>query len=175
MSLTSRPAPEDLPAFYHGYVQQTSGADIIDAMRSALNRVHAAVSGMGEEAGAFRYAPGKWSVKEVLQHVIDCERIFAYRALRFARKDHIELPGFEENEYAPASMADRRSLHDLVHELELVRSTSIVLFQSFPDEGLDQKGIANGKPITVRAIGWVIAGHCDHHTRIITERYRTKA
>ena len=174
MSLTSRPAPEDLPAFYHGYVQQASGADIPDAMRSALQRFHTAVSGMNEEEGAFRYAPGKWSVKEVLQHVIDCERIFAYRALRFGRKDHIELPGFEENEYTPASMADRRSLDDLVHELELVRSTSTLLFQSFPDESLDQKGIANGKPITVRAIGWVIAGHCDHHARIIMDRYRLK-
>jgi DinB superfamily len=126
---------------------------------------------VSEQQAMYRYAADKWSLKEVIQHMIDCERIFAYRALRFARRDTTPLPGFEENDYAPVSGADARSLQDLMAEHDLVRTSSITLFRSFPPEALALTGTANGRQITVRAIGWVIAGHADHHRNVIEERY----
>ncbi len=171
MTYTARPAPGDFPAFYHHYVEEAVGTDILDALRSAQDTMRGVLARVPTEREGHRYAPDKWSIKEVVQHVIDAERVFAYRALRFARKDTTELPGFEENDWAPASEADRRSLADLMAEHEAVRATSLCLFQSLPPDALDRSGNANGRPITVRAIGWVIAGHSNHHASILAERY----
>lgn len=171
MSYATRPAPADFPAFYHRYVEQAVGADMFEAMRAAQEKMHQVLGGVAADRGNFRYGPDKWSIKEVLQHVIDAERIFAYRALRFSRNDATELPAFEENDYAPASQADRRTLKDLLHEYDVVRESSLLLFQSIPPEAIDRSGIANGRSITVRAIGWVIAGHSNHHATVLLERY----
>jgi uncharacterized damage-inducible protein DinB len=171
MSYAARPAPADFPSFYHRYVEQADGGDMLDAMRIAQRTMHEVLARVPIQLEAHSYAPGKWSIKEVVQHVIDAERIFAYRALRFSRGDRTELPGFEENDYAPASQADRRSLKDLLEEYDAIRQASLLLFQSLPSEALDRSGIANGRSITVRAIGWVIAGHSNHHATVLAERY----
>lgn len=171
MIATSRPACTDLPFYYHGYVAVVEGKDIADALLLASTHMHRTLDQVPEGRGDHRYAPDKWTIKEVLQHVIDAERVFAYRALRFGRNDATELPGFEENDYAPASRAHRRTMADLLKEHDAVRASSLALFESFDAEALASSGIANGHRITVNAIGWVIAGHAFHHVRMLKERY----
>lgn len=124
-----------------------------------------------EEKLAYRYAPGKWTVKEVLAHVVDDERIYAYRALRFARNDQTELPGFEQDAYAVHSGANRRTVESLLREFAAVRRSTVALFDSFDDEALARSGVADGKRSTVRALAYHIAGHELRHFNIIKERY----
>lgn len=174
MSYEVRPAAADFPSFYHRYMEEAEGADMLEAMRIAAEKMRQVLARIGPDMENHRYAPGKWSIKEVVQHVIDAERIFGYRALRFSRGDATGLPGFEENDYAPASQAERRTLKDLLREYDAVRSSSILLFESLPPETLDLSGTANGRSITVRALGWVIAGHSNHHVTVLSERYLPK-
>lgn len=119
----------------------------------------------------YRYAEGKWDIKDIIQHVIDTERIFAYRALAFARGDKTPLPGFEEADYAASALAGRRHLQDLLTELALVRQSTIMMFKSFTEADLLKTGTASGYTISVRAIGFVIIGHQNHHIKIFKERY----
>jgi uncharacterized damage-inducible protein DinB len=119
----------------------------------------------------YRYAEGKWTIKEIIQHVIDAERIFAYRALRFSRNDTTELPGFDENSYVDNAHADNRGLQDLLTEMSAVRHANIMMFKSFTAEDLMRKGIASGYSVSVRAFGFLIIGHQNHHMRIFKERY----
>jgi len=119
----------------------------------------------------YRYDEGKWTIKEILVHIIDDERIYAYRALRFARKDSTELAGFDQENYAVNSGANKRSIESILHEFETVRKATISLFESFTDEALTSSGIANGNKVSVRALGYHIAGHEKHHVNIIRERY----
>lgn len=121
----------------------------------------------------FRYAPGKWTTKEVFQHIIDIERVFSYRALCFARNERAPLPGMDENAYQAQSRAGHRKPDDIMRELETVRRSTVELFESFDEEALRGSGTANGKHVTVPALGWIIAGHAEHHLRIIRERYLT--
>jgi hypothetical protein len=171
MSFADKPAADEFPAFYHRYVEEARGTDMLQAMQGVSDALHALLRNAPAGLGDHRYAPGKWSVKEVLQHVIDAERIFAYRALRFARNDASELPGFDEDAYAPSAEADRRELADLLMEHDAVREASLRLFQSFTPAMLQRSGIANQRNISVRAIGWTIAGHAQHHVRVLAERY----
>jgi uncharacterized damage-inducible protein DinB len=124
-----------------------------------------------EERLAFRYAEGKWTIKEILAHVIDDERIYAYRALRFARNDETELPGFEQDAYALNSGANARTVESLLEEFASVRRATITLFDSFDDEALTRSGVADGKRTTVRALAYHLAGHELRHMNIIKERY----
>jgi len=119
----------------------------------------------------YRYAEGKWDIKDIIQHIIDSERIFAYRALCIARGDKTPLPGFEENEYAAAADAGRRHLQDLLTELSMVRQSNIFLFKSFREKELNQIGVANNFTVSARAFGFLIIGHQNHHIRIFKERY----
>lgn len=171
MSLSIRPTPEEFPPFYQGYVEKAEGPDLLEALRIAEQRLHDVLKTVSEDKAGFRYAPGKWSIKEVVQHLIDCERVFAYRALRFARKDTTPLPGFEENDYAPAAEADRLTLDALMRELDVVRASTMLMIQGFPPGALERSGTSNGRPISVRAICWVIAGHSNHHAAVLAERY----
>ena len=118
-----------------------------------------------------RYAPGKWSVKEVVGHMIDGERVFSYRALRVARADTTPLPGFDENAWVPAAHFDRRPMPDLVADYQTVRAATVALFSSFEEEALVRMGTANDQPISVRALAHMIAGHELHHVAILRERY----
>lgn len=131
----------------------------------------AAMSDIPASKHDFAYAPGKWTLKEVFQHVIDTERILAYRALCFARKESQSLPGFDENSYAAVSKAAKRQWKDLSEEFGLVRKASICLFRSFDSEQMEAGGVANGSPLYVAGLGFILAGHCQHHLNIIKERY----
>jgi hypothetical protein len=166
-----RPAPTEYAANFEKYVSLVPGNDIVaalDAQRLQMAQLFAARS---ERDGNFRYAADKWTVKEVLGHVIDAERIFAYRALRIARADRTPLPGFEQDDYVRAGAFGERSLADLAEEFALVRSASSALFHSLSDEAWMRRGVASNHELTVRALAFIIAGHELYHREILNERY----
>jgi uncharacterized damage-inducible protein DinB len=162
-----------VPAFYRGYVDHVKSFDLFQVLSEANQQTLRLVRAIPEGKGTFRYAPEKWSVKELLCHVIDAERIFAYRALRFARNDVTALAGFEEKDYAPQANADKRTLLQIADELEHLRQSTIDLYKSFSPEMLNRKGSANETEISVVNLGFVIAGHETHHRLILAERYLT--
>ena len=166
------PAETEYAPFYKGYVNSVADQDIVSSLKTTAVEFEKTISMFSEAQGDHRYAPGKWSVKELVQHMVDTERIMSYRALTFARQDTNALPGFEENDYAACSNADRRSLAELVEEFKLVRQSTIALFRSFTDEMLVLQGNANGRSMSVRALGYTIAGHVKHHTGILEQRYK---
>lgn len=167
----ARPPLDEVPPFYHGYVQEAVGSDVCEALVSAAAAVQTLFGAIPEERGDHRYAPGKWSVKDVLLHLVDAERVFAYRALRFARMDGTPLPGFDEDAYVPAARADKRTLAGLLEEHRAVHASTLALFRSLGAEELLRTGEANGRIISVRAIGWATAGHALHHASVVRERY----
>jgi hypothetical protein len=162
---------EEIPAFYHRYVEPLKEQNLIDALEQTSRKVLHYLGDLEESNGDFRYAPGKWSVKEVLGHMLDAERVFSFRALTFARNDKTELPGFDENAYAPETNAASRTIADLVLEASRLRATSLDLFKSFTPEMLGRIGTANKGNFTVRGIGYIIAGHELHHLTILQDRY----
>ncbi|MCW4470098.1 DinB family protein [Flavobacterium sp. MFBS3-15] len=119
----------------------------------------------------YRYAEGKWTIKDILQHIIDSERVFAYRALRFSRNDSTMLPGFDENDFAANADGERRSINDLLTEMSALRHANIMMFKSFSNEAMLRKGIASGYTVSVRALGFMLIGHQNHHIKIFKERY----
>jgi uncharacterized damage-inducible protein DinB len=168
---TTRPEPTEYAAFYEKYVALVPGNDIVailDAQRLQMAQLFAARS---ERDGNFRYAADKWTVKEVLGHISDSERIFAYRALRIARADATPLSGFEQDDYVRAGAFGERSLADLAEEFALVRSSTSALFHSLGKEAWLRRGTANKNEVTVRALAFIIAGHELHHRDILKERY----
>ena len=171
MNALDRPELEEVDAFYRGYISTADGIDLFAALQRASDRFTAIMATVPADRGDHRYAEGKWSIKEMLQHLIDTERIMAYRALCFARGESTALPGFDENDYAAASEADRRSLSELIAEHDVVRASTMALFRSFSQDTLLRKGSANNRSFTVRSLGWSIAGHSEHHVRILQERY----
>jgi hypothetical protein len=162
---------QKVPGFYHKYVQLVTEEDLQTAFRNYSVEMISFLTGIPAHKWNFRYAEGKWSIKELIQHLIDAERIFCYRALTFARNDDKILPGFDENHYTAVSKADRRTPEDLIYELEAVQRTSSKLFESFDQEQLLAEGIANNNLVYVEAIGYIIIGHCRHHKKILEERY----
>lgn len=165
------PDPNTLPDFYKNYVALVKDMNLIEALEQSIKLTHELISNLPETKGDYRYAPGKWSIKELLCHLLDAERVFAYRAMRFARNDATPLPGFDENEYAPQANAEARSLKQLADELMRLRLTTLDLFKGFTNEMLQRKGSANNSVISVVNIGYVIAGHETHHRNILNERY----
>ncbi len=166
-----RPAPSEHDPYFKIYIDLIPGADLIGLLESVHEETQSLLAGISEEKAGHRYAPDKWSIKEVLAHLVDCERVFAYRALTFARGDRTELPGFDHDDYVRASAADARTLVDLAAEYGAVRKSTLILFRSFDEDALDRRGIANQNPITVRALGFVAVGHELHHRNVIQERY----
>ncbi|WP_179353750.1 DinB family protein [Winogradskyella vidalii] len=159
-------------SYYQTYIDKVnSGISVVESLKKNLDVVVSFYSGIPKAKHDFSYAEGKWTVKDVLLHVIDTERIFAYRALRIARFDGTALPGFEHNDYVEAASANHRTFTSLVEEYKSVREATITLFSSFSSEALLQIGEASGFPISVRAIGFIIVGHDHHHAQIIKERY----
>lgn len=162
----------DYPAYFSTYINQVENDDCVDALEENMNDfVHFIENIVPTEKYEYRYQDGKWSVKEIVQHIIDAERIFAYRALRFARFDKTPLSPFEENDYVDVCEANKRSMNDLLQEFLLVRKATIKMFESFSDEMISSKGIASGGEIKVTAIGFIISGHAIHHQKVIKERY----
>jgi uncharacterized damage-inducible protein DinB len=166
-----RPDIETVPAFYKGYVSHVLTFDMIEALKISSEHAIKVVHTIPEEKGGYRYQPGKWSIKELLCHMMDAERIFAYRALCFARNDKNELPGFEENDYAPEANAHGRSLPQLCEEMIRLRSTTLDLFSSFTPAMLVRTGTANKSKVSVLNMGYILAGHETHHRIVLQERY----
>lgn len=168
---TTRPEKTEYPPYAEGYVSKVPDGDIVGILRSQLDETLALIKGIPEARGDYRYAEGKWSIKEVIGHVIDAERIFAYRALRFARGDSTSLSGFEQDDYVPNGSFNKRTLSDLADEYEHVRRSTISLFASLDPEAWDRKGSANNNESSVRALAFIIAGHERHHVEILRTRY----
>lgn len=160
-----------LPQYFDKYIALTDDDDIVNVLESLLEEINNTDIDALEAIGDKVYQSHKWTVKDILQHVIDTERVMQYRALRFSRRDITPLPGFDDNTFARVSEAHRRSIEDLLDELAAVRDSSIAQFSSFPDEMMIQSGIANNITISVLAIGFSIAGHQIHHFNIIREKY----
>jgi hypothetical protein len=162
---------ETIPPFYKNYVKQIDEPDMLQALRISGHRMLELVHSIPDNQADFAYAPGKWTVRELLCHIMDAERIFCYRALRFARNDKTPLSGFEENDYAPQANASGRSLQKIASEMSHLRASTIDLFESLTPEMLTRKGTANKNELTVVAIGFIISGHETHHRKILQERY----
>ncbi len=165
---------ENIPPFYKNYVKQLEQTDLPTALRISGFRTMEMVHSIPENKSNYRYAEGKWSIREVLCHMQDAERIFAYRALRFARNDKTALAGFEEKDYASQANAEGRSLKKIADEMQHLRTSTIDLFESFTEEMLLRKGTANNNEMSVMALGFIIAGHETHHRNILKERYLVK-
>jgi len=145
--------------------------DLVEILQRTGREVVAMLRAVPEARGKFAYAPGKWTLKEVIGHFTDAERVFSYRAMRIARGDTVALPGFDENEWVPNSGAKNRTLADLIDEFEAVRAATVALFRSLPQEAVTRRGTASDREISVRAIAYVTAGHPLHHARVIREKY----
>jgi len=172
-SLTSPPPADEFAPFYARYVAALPAGDVLATLEAQHRETRDLLEGFGEEGAAYRYAPGKWSVKEMAGHMADTERLFAYRALCAARGETGELPGFEEDAYAAAGRFDGRTLASLLEELAAVRNATLALYRTFDEEALARRVVANGSPVTTRALVWITAGHELHHQNVLRERYRT--
>lgn len=166
-----RPAADEFAPFYAGYIAQVPDGDVVEALIGGAEIAAALLHDVSEETADRAYAPGKWTLKEVIQHCADAERIFAYRALRIGRGDSTELPGWNENAYTPMSGANARTLPSLLDELESVREATVTLFEGLPAEAWTRRGSANGASVTVRGLAWITAGHLMHHLEIVQGRY----
>jgi uncharacterized damage-inducible protein DinB len=167
-----RPRPDEVPEFFKTYLADIE--DDADGL-AALERQHRVIAALGRlsaDQAAHRYADGKWTVREVLGHMIDAERILAYRLLRIARGDQTPLPSFDENQYAARSNADRRDIADLADEMAIVRQGSLALARSLDEQALASRGVVRAGEITARAQLFVIPGHFEHHAKILRDRYR---
>ncbi len=162
---------ETVPPFYKNYVKQIEETDLLQALRISGHRCLELIHSIPEEKADYRYADGKWTIRELLCHIIDAERIFTYRALRFARNDKTPLSGFEENDYASEANASGRSLQKIASEMAHLRSATIDLSEGFTPERLSRKGTANKNELSVIVLGFIIAGHETHHCNILKERY----
>lgn len=166
-----RPDLSRVPEFYHGYINTVKEDDLMAGLKSSTNNLFELIRSIPVDKQDHRYAEGKWTIKEVVQHMLDGERVFAYRALRFARKDDTPLPGFDENLFAQTAKADKRNWTDIVEEFAALRKANEVMFAAFDREQLECSGIASEKPTYVLGIGFILAGHVNHHCQIIRERY----
>jgi hypothetical protein len=166
-----RPEPDEIPAHFVGYIGRVPENDPVAVLAAQIDVTAALLRGLSEADALKRYAPRKWSVKEIVGHLADTERIMAYRALRIARGDETPLPGFDENAYVPPAKFDARTLPDLVAELRTTRAATLALFRTFDAEAWRRRGTASGKPVSVRAIGYMIPGHERHHVEILKTRY----
>lgn len=163
--------PGTYPASHANYIKLAEADTVKEAVEKYSTYLTEFFKNIPEAKVDYRYAEGKWSIKEMLQHIIDAERIFAYRALCIARHDKTPLPGFDENDYADASNADARTWQSLLQEFAAVRSATDSMLQSFTDEQLNQSGTTNNQPNTTQAICFTLIGHALHHVNVVKERY----
>jgi uncharacterized damage-inducible protein DinB len=156
---------------FYPYIKLVENEDLKTVLQNQMQETEDFFNSIPEEKYLYKYAEGKWSIKEVIQHIIDTERVFVYRALAFSRKDVHILPSMDENNYAANSNADSRKFQDLIDEFLAVRKSTIFLFNSFSSEQLDAVGKASDYEMSVKAMGYTIAGHAAHHINILKERY----
>ena len=169
--LVAKPDASEHAPYYSRYVALVADGDILGTLAGQIGGTLAELRKIPDADSLKRYAAGKWSVREVVGHMIDTERIFAYRALRFARNDRTLLPGFEQDDYIPAAQFDRRPWADLLEEFEAVRRSNVLMFRGLSEEAWRRAGVANGDGMSVRAAAYVIAGHELHHMRVLREKY----
>jgi len=167
----SKPPVTSYPEYFQRYISQVKEDSLKEAFKNQMPAAEAFLQTIGEEFSKRRYAEDKWTIKELLQHIIDAERVFNYRAMCIARKEEAALPSFDENNYAKNSNADSRSWHSLVEEFAALRKATEYLYNSFSDEALNSVGKASNYSISVSALGFITVGHVNHHLRIIQERY----
>ncbi|MHC0445140.1 DinB family protein [Flavobacterium sp. 3-218] len=156
---------------FGNYVKAAGDGILIEELEISLHEFIRFVQNIPMDKFDYRYAEGKWTIKDIIQHVIDTERIFAYRALRFSRNDQTPLPSFEENDYAENTDSNKRSIQDLLTELSAVRHSTLLFYKSLSQEQLKRIGTASNNPISVRALGFVMIGHQRHHQKVFEERY----
>ena len=162
---------DPMPAFFDRYINLVEDVDLLEALEIHTPEALFSETDSLEALKDSIYAPGKWTIKDIIQHCIDTERIMSYRAMRFARNDQTPLPGFEENEYAQNTLASERTLDDLLDEFEIVRAATLAQFQNFNELMLQRAGKASASVISAGALGFVIVGHAVHHMNVIRERY----
>ncbi|MGM5471231.1 DinB family protein [Flavobacteriaceae bacterium LMO-SS05] len=157
--------------YYGTYINKTNRLTLRGGLKSSGKQTITFLKSIPPDKLEFRYANGKWTIKEIIQHLMDAERVFAYRALRIARQDKTPLAGFEQDGYVLSSGANNRSIEDLINEFKAVKMATVSLFDSFPDEVLLELGTASNSPVSVRALGFIIMGHEIHHCELIKQRY----
>jgi hypothetical protein len=167
----SRPVTGDYPLPFEKYISLVKEESIVEALKNQYQPALNLLQSITEQKSTYAYAPDKWSIKELMQHIIDTERIFNYRALCIARGEQQSLPGFDENEYAANSNAGARKWDDLLNEFVSLRNCSKILYKSFTEDMLNSRGLSNGAPATVRSFGFIVVGHLQHHLNILQERY----
>jgi uncharacterized damage-inducible protein DinB len=169
--MTGRPAPTEAAPYYHTYIDRISSEDVLDALESQIDPAHRLFATITEQQSLHRYAPDKWSIRQLLNHVSDTERVFLYRALWFARGFDTPLPGFDQNIAVPHAAADQFSWASHVADFAAVRAATLSFFRNLPADAWARTGIASGNPVSVRALAYIIAGHTAHHIAILEERY----
>ncbi len=167
----ARPEPGEYNPYYERYISLVAGSDILTTLEAQRRQTMLLLSGRDEADGDFRYAPDKWTAKEVLGHVCDTERIMAYRALRIARGDQTPIEGFEQDDYVKNGPAQRMPMAEIVEDYIAVRRATLTLFRNLDEAAWMRRGVANKNEVTVRALAYVIAGHEMHHRRILEEKY----
>ncbi|MCO5723593.1 DinB family protein [Robiginitalea marina] len=163
--------PEDCPPYYRPYIDLLGEEELTVLLERQMGNFPEFIRSIPEDLWHYRYAEGKWTVSEVLVHVLDTERVFQYRALRFGRHDATPLPGFDQDAYVPMSLAMERTPDDLVEEYLAIRKSTLLLFRSMPEERMFWKGTASGNPMSLGALGFILCGHQKHHRNILRERY----
>ena len=168
----SKPDTSEYAAFYKRYVDiLTDDHSLVGHLEDSLREFTDNLTALDNDMWNYRYAEGKWTIKEVVQHMIDTERVFSYRALRFARNDQSPLPGFDENRFAEESGADKREAASLIKEFILLRNANVLMFSEFGEVELSRSGYIGNNEMTVRALGYICSGHVRHHLQVIRERY----
>lgn len=170
-AFATRPASTEFSTYFARYVGQVPEGDVLERLRMQIEDTAALFGGLTDAQASYRYAPGKWSARQIVGHMSDTERVFTYRANAFARGDTTPLPSFDQDLWMANSRFDERSMNDLVTEFRAVRASTVALFESLTDEALSRVGVASGNPTTARAIAYITAGHEIHHVRIFREEY----
>jgi uncharacterized damage-inducible protein DinB len=170
-TVIARPRPGDYSPYYDRYLAALPEGEVLSLLELGLEKLEILLGELTEAQAEYRYATDKWSIKEVVLHMIDTERVFAYRALRFSRNDATPLPGFEQDDYVREGNAAERTLRDLLQEYRTVRAATLTLFRGMNDAMLARRGVANEAAMTVQAVPWIVAGHERHHVAILKERY----
>jgi len=169
--MTGRPAPTEAAPYYYTYIDRISSDDVVGALESQLDPALRLFATITEEHSLHRYAPDKWSIRQLLNHVSDTERVFLYRALWFSRGFDTPLPAFDQNIAVPHAAADQFSWASHVADFSAVRAATLSFFRNLPDDAWSRTGIASGNPVSVRALAYIIAGHVAHHVAVLEERY----
>lgn len=169
--MIGRPEPSEAAPGYFTYIDQVSGDNVVAQLETQLESIMQLLSGISEERSLHRYAPDKWSIREAWSHVNDAERVFVYRALWFARGFDSALPSFDQDVGVAGANADSIPWKRIIEEFREIRRSSLSFFRNLPDSAWARSGIASDKPVTVRALSYVVAGHAEHHARILRERY----